>query len=836
MADIPGNSPHIPRWLAWSGLVMLPLTIVLSLVEGRFWLAPAAMSQRFLVAFVLGCAVAAPLTLLSIRQRWTQFTVGMLSSFLFLWLCAWRPESRWLGLWLAGCMLLTVAWRSRWPAAATTTTLLLFTVASSGYERTYGPLDAAAVQALLQTYPGEAFAFIWQEINLSVIAVVLLATSTLVGLRICARNASGRGNIRVVALVVLGLSLPFAGKDLVEKAKVVRTAQRELSEQRQSLINPPLAITRSSIQPDIDVVLLLGESTSRHQWQLYGLPLHTTPRLSEQVNEWVVLRDAVSAHSHTVPSISTIFYREVRTRDREGRATAGRISLINVLRQAGIHTSWISAQAPYGKWGAPIYALSSNAERRTFVNPNGDGAHPLQHNQASPDEQGTAETLRVLNEPVQPGASRFVVQHLFAAHWPYCAHKGSAAAFVEWRGADAWFGDATDRSEELRCYFNAMRFVDEQISRIADKARSSQRPTVVLFVPDHGEDPEGGTGHSSSLHRAEHVEIPVVAYFNPLAGQMLSGKLEAMRQHERMPFMNSWTYELVMDLFGLQSSDIRTEAPSIASQSYSPPPRVLFRTEGGLQYDARVQGDKKDWQEWTRLNMEEIRRRGDWKAPLFAHRVNTLAKALQAKRYFDGIELDVDYDSRRNDIMVYHPPAADVGLRLSQTLAAVADHPELRLWLDFKNLGASNAAASLKILEDLNRRWAIKSRSIIEVQSTEANQALRMLASAGWSMSYYIPYDFADCAKTQDIQSTQLCTTKARSVVDNAHLIQARYLSFDDSVASAVRSWVLPIKGELGLLSWDLTLSSEQPKVVDEVGQRPPMDGLIITFPSPYSH
>jgi hypothetical protein len=250
-----------------------------------------------------------------------------------------------------------------------------------------------------------------------------------------------------------------------------------------------------------------------------------------------------------------------------------------------------------------------------------------------------------------------------------------------------------------------------------------------------------------------------------------------------------------------------------------------------LQYDVLGNDDRKDALELTRLNLQQVRRDGSWTRPLYAHRVDSEAKALEAKQYFDGIEMDLMFDPRRRVFDIYHPPAARTSLTLDRQLEALADKPALALWFDFKNPPLDDSTAVVQALEALDARWHLKARTVLELPSDAAGQ-MRAYSDAGWKVSYYMPGGFGACGETPLPAD---CDKQAQHIVDEALAAHTTYLSFDYRSFPAVSAYIVPRKGSLQLLSWTWT-DSTATGLSSILAGYPRLDGLIIPFKSKFPY
>jgi len=447
----------------------------------------------------------------------------------------------------------------------------------------------------------------------------------------------------------------------------------------------------------------------------------------------------------------------------------------------------------------------------------------------SADTQALQAVLETLKKP--SASRRLIVQHMQAAHAAYCQHQLPGDRFELTTLGRAFFGNATDHSDSVKCYDRAVRFVDDVVASVMAAAAASSRPTIVIFMPDHGEAPEEGTGHNSAAHSARHVEIPMLVHFNQAAAAAWPGRRSNLLGNAAKPFLGSWVNELILDLFDVKVQGLRPEVASPMTTDFVPPPRVLFRDSQPVFYDQLTVGDRKDYLELTRLNLEAVKISGSWNKPLFAHRVNSVAKALEAKQYFSGLEMDLTFDSVLQVYEVYHPPSINHHLPLEFQLKAISDKPQLMLWFDMKNSSVSSLAAELNALEGLDRRWGLKARTVLEFP--EGGALMKAFSGAGWRTSYYIPAEFRACAATEVHDSS--CRQSAKNLLGNAHAGGARYLSFDLSLYPAIERFVSPQKGELGLLSWTY-IDSATPGLARKLRELPPLDGLIIPMKSKFDY
>ena len=108
---------------------------------------------------------------------------------------------------------------------------------------------------------------------------------------------------------------------------------------------------------------------------------------------------------------------------------------------------------------------------------------------------------------------------------------------------------------------------------------------------------------------------------------------------------------------------------------------------------------------------------------IWAHRVNSIEKLNSALNHFDGVELDLVYNNKKDLFDVNHPPSKSIGLTFEVYLNAIKKQQFPYLWLDLKNLSKEN---SISILNKL--LYLFKSKNYpfhkILIESRQSNELL----------------------------------------------------------------------------------------------------------------
>ena len=295
------------------------------------------------------------------------------------------------------------------------------------------------------------------------------------------------------------------------------------------------------------IVLVLGESTCRDNWSLYGYARATTPRLEEAARTdpgLAVVRRAWSVDAATVGafhSMLTFPVSDPGIAARRRNAPADGMEGGNVLAffaAAGWRIEWLSNQddrainSRYAGWATDSMFLN-RMTGRTSVSL--DGAL-LPHFE------------RALSNPAP---RKLIVVHLIGAHLHYSLRYPRRLA-PDWGDdpvkAHLW---ALGRSPWVvisrNQYDAAMRYQDEVVAKLLDltrrRADDSGVETEWLYLSDHGQE----TGET--INRAGHSTATPAGYRVPML--MWSAAGGVFKALEEKPFRTDRLSPLLLSLAGI---------------------------------------------------------------------------------------------------------------------------------------------------------------------------------------------------------------------------------------------------------------------------------------------
>lgn len=259
-----------------------------------------------------------------------------------------------------------------------------------------------------------------------------------------------------------------------------------------------------------DILLIIGESASSSHHSLYGYPLATTPRLSAMRDSLFVFTDVIGASSSTVPNIERIM-SFMRDSDVDV-AWSDYPSVFDLFRNAGYTTYFLSNQEKYGAASGQYTldgVLSAQADNAVFTGQ--ISARDIVNNRF--DALLLPEVDKALADSAE---ARFLVLHLLGSHQLY--RERYPAEFSHFTADDElsaslsrpWLTESTARI--VAEYDNSILYNDSIIEALIQRFRRSPRPSLLIYLSDHGEDVYDTGNHL--MRTVQKVDVPFIIYAN----------------------------------------------------------------------------------------------------------------------------------------------------------------------------------------------------------------------------------------------------------------------------------------------------------------------------------
>lgn len=231
------------------------------------------------------------------------------------------------------------------------------------------------------------------------------------------------------------------------------------------------------------IVFVIGESSNRSNWSLFGYPRDTTPRLVEKRDRLILFPDTVSSFGSTLVEVIRVLTGATRTRD-EGWQSEPDVLLL--ARAAGYKVFWLTNQNDF----FINTVFGKEADHFRLVN---DGLG--QRSDTSLDERLLPEIDKALADAAP---LKFIVVHSIGSHQHYGLRYSDAFAAFDDRNdaiteamSQKWSWLASTRNT----YDNSIRYTDYFLSEVIDRVdRAGGDDAGMLYVSDHAQE----VGHLTS--------------------------------------------------------------------------------------------------------------------------------------------------------------------------------------------------------------------------------------------------------------------------------------------------------------------------------------------------
>ena len=687
-----------------------------------------------------------------------------------------------------------------------------------------GAMNGDVIRAIAQSNPGEIIAYLARLISWPDLAVAVAVAAVFIGLFPHHRGGSQAVRASLLALAVGTIAI-YQGTTPLREILGFHLAQyhHEMVAFRSMLENRRVApIEHADSSLSGTVVVVIGESTSRRHMSRYGYVRPTTPKLDAMGNRVIAFTDVISAHSHTVPALMAALTSAGSTKDAEYFSPTS-IDIVSLARAAGFEVHWLSNQNEYGLWDSPVSMLAEQANTSHFITT----TVGTSFRRTAFDHKLTAELRSVLAK--SSATRKLVFMHLFAAHWPYCSnHPKEMRHFTGPLGPK--FLGSVPEPIDINCYDDSIRYIDSILEQSAKILEARPEAAALLYFSDHGEAPLLGTGHESFKHSSYHIDVPLLLWTNERYAALRHEQIKVARSNAARPYSTARLYHSLAQLLEIEHASVDPKS-SLFSGALRDQPR--YALDGKIHYDEWVSNNH--YLENAAVNLRIAAARHD---AIWAHRVNSIGALNEALPIFRGIEFDLVFIDPSTCFHVFHPPAEDRSLTLAEMLQAAASKPDLRMWFDWKNASAQNMASAVRCLDELDRKFDIRRRVLVETGSEDVFPGTRALSDAGYLHSYYLPTrEIMTCQRNCDEAGRRQLAARLRSVVEEGGY---RAISFDWGTQGFVDAYLAKWARERGLqfFSWDISIdiagNVNAPSRIEERLSRMDLSALLVTFPSQF--
>ncbi|MFV0370084.1 MAG: phosphoethanolamine transferase CptA [Azonexus sp.] len=311
------------------------------------------------------------------------------------------------------------------------------------------------------------------------------------------------------------------------------------------------------------LVLLLGESTSRLHMSLYGYARPTNPKLSALRGELSLFNQVFASRPYTIEALQQVLtFADQKNPD----LYLTRPSIMNIMKQAGYRTYWITNQQTLTKRNTMLTNFSEQMDEQFYLN------HQRSQNSYSFDSQVLEPLTQILADGHE---RRFIVIHLLGTHMRYKYRFPPEAEFFQDRsGIPDWADD--EQADFINEYDNAVRYNDEVVASILDTLRAAGAPSQLVYFSDHGEDvydtpPHDFIGRNEAKPTLPMYTVPFFVWRSNAwqADDARDYSAYAGRTYQLDHFIHTWA-----DLSGLRFAGYRPQH-SLINPAYQAQPILV---------------------------------------------------------------------------------------------------------------------------------------------------------------------------------------------------------------------------------------------------------------------
>lgn len=248
-------------------------------------------------------------------------------------------------------------------------------------------------------------------------------------------------------------------------------------------------------------VVIIGESTTRNNMEIYGYYRNTNPQLNKIKNELHLFNNVISPHTHTILSLDKVLSMADYYHPENNKLG----TVIQLANQAGFETHWLSNQKPIGAYESLI-SLYAKASKNQFYVSNFVGNTNRYDEVLLPKLQKTIK---------KKALKKMIFLHLEGCHISY--NKKYPESFNFFNNKPITKYNSSEAHQIINEYDNAVRYNDFVVSSIIELVKEANINSYVLYFSDHGEEVFNEYdyfGHHESIGSNAMFEIPFILWLS----------------------------------------------------------------------------------------------------------------------------------------------------------------------------------------------------------------------------------------------------------------------------------------------------------------------------------
>ncbi len=323
---------------------------------------------------------------------------------------------------------------------------------------------------------------------------------------------------------------------------------------------PPVSNLQNALKDDQEtLVLVIGESTNRNRMGLYGYSRDTTPRLNRMKDELIVFNHVYSPRPYTIEALQQVLtFADEQHPDLYRTQT----NLLNIMKQAGFETYWITNQQTQTKRNTMLTTFSKIADHQVYLNNN------RSQNSSSYDEVVLKPFDAIIEDSEHK--KKMIVVHLLGAHAKYDYRYPEH--FARFDHAKSPVALNKKETSTYNSYDNAILYNDYVVSSLIREVSKLNHKASLVYLSDHGEevydDPKNKKlGRNEYAPTINMYAVPLIAYGNRYWKQ--ERNIEEFRHYADRVYSSSDFLHTYCDFAGLDFAEL-DHSKSLVSEAFKP--------------------------------------------------------------------------------------------------------------------------------------------------------------------------------------------------------------------------------------------------------------------------
>ncbi|MBB6464074.1 phosphoethanolamine transferase [Flammeovirga kamogawensis] len=353
-------------------------------------------------------------------------------------------------------------------------------------------------------------------------------------------------------LEIRNLNYPLS---IVESLRDLHKESSKNNKREKKINEYPLDVTLNN-NINTNIILVLGESSRKDHWGIYGYKNNTTPFLFKK--DIIKYNNTISNATNTYRSVPLILSKALSTSFNDINKVP---SILSYYRKA-LYTTFYLNSGPRQNFRLDLSILDSYKyeSNEYFYAP-----YINNHIGTAYDNQ-LVNKLKQLIKQNKTSSNLFILQ-CSGSHLNY--KNRYPKEFIKFTNSDI---------NSINEYDNSILYTDYVLNNLITFIDKSTKPSILVYVSDHGEnlfdDRRQLGGHGGFATRYQ-LEVPLFFYPNKRYINTYSEKIKNIKKNKNIFFETQYLFHTLLDIGNINSPDL-VEEYSLTSNYISLPKKHLI--------------------------------------------------------------------------------------------------------------------------------------------------------------------------------------------------------------------------------------------------------------------